>query len=222
MTTAAGNASLKIIITDDHNLFRKGLINIINCLGDGYTVLGEAKDGKHLLELLAKADTQPDIVILDINMPEMDGFETLKVLNQKYPDIKTLVISMIEKEEIILKILKMGAKGYLGKDVETNELKNALNAIQHKGYYYTDFLTGRLVHQLQKDSIARPEAELNSREIEVLKLACTEMTYKGIADKLFLSIKTVDTYRDSLFKKTGATSRVGLVIYAIRNGIVQI
>ena len=116
----------------------------------------------------------------------------------------------------------MGARGYLSKDVETVDLKRAIDAIIQKGFYYTDFLTGRLVHDLQKSSIKKPENDLNERELEVLKLACSELTYKQIADKLYLSIKTVDTYRDNLFKKLGATSRVGLVIYAIRNNIVQL
>lgn len=222
MATSPDVERLTIVIADDHNLFRKGLINIINSLGDQYAIIGEASNGKQLLELIEKNNTVPDIVILDVNMPEMDGFETLKALNERYDGIKTLVVSMIEKEETVMKMLKSGAKGYLGKDVETNELRDALLAIHQKGYYYTDFLTGRLVHQLQKDSVTKPEVELNQRELEVLKLACTEMTYKEIADKLFLSIKTIDTYRDSLFKKTGAASRVGLVIYAVRNGIVQI
>ncbi len=222
MNAVPETPQLKIVLVDDHNLFRKGLINIINSLGEGYTVLGEAANGKQLLELLARMEQQPDIVILDINMPEMDGFETLQALNRQYPAIKALVVSMIEKEETILRILKAGAKGYLGKDVETTEFKNALHAIHQKGYYYTDFLTGRLVHQLQKDSIEKIKPEFNAREIEVLKLACTELTYKEIADQIFLSIKTVDTYRDSLFRKIGATSRVGLVIYAIRNNIVQL
>lgn len=218
----AGASPLTIFLLDDHNLFRKGLTNIIESMGDGYRIIGEAGEGQGLVEYLQKGGTIPDTLILDINMPGMDGFQTIAYLNEHYPDIKVLVVSMIEKEETILRMLKAGAKGYLSKDVETSDLKNALHAIHQKGFYYTDFLTGRLVHQLQKDSLPKKEIELNSRELEILKLTCTELTYKEIAQQLFLSIKTIDTYRDSLFRKIGATSRVGLVIYAIRNNIVQV
>lgn len=218
----AGTPPLTIFLLDDHNLFRKGLSNIIDSMGVAYKVIGEAGEGQGLVDYLQLGGTIPDIIILDINMPGMDGFATITFLNERYPDIKVLVVSMIEREETILRMLKAGAKGYLSKDVETTDLKNALHAIHEKGFYYTDFLTGRLVHQLQKDSVAKKDIELNSRELEILKLACTELTYKEIAQKLFLSIKTIDTYRDSLFKKIGATSRVGLVIYAIRNNIVQV
>ena len=218
----AGASPLTIFLLDDHNLFRKGLTNIIESMGDGYRIIGEAGEGQGLVEYLQKGGTIPDILILDINMPGMDGFQTIAYLNENYPDIKVLVVSMIEKEETILRMLTTGAKGYLSKDVETSDLKNALHAIHQKGFHYTDFLTGRLVHQLQKDSLPKKEIELNSRELEILKLTCTELTYKEIAQQLFLSIKTIDTYRDSLFRKIGATSRVGLVIYAIRNNIVQV
>lgn len=213
---------LKILIVDDHNLFRKGIKNIIESIGSEYQVVAEASDGLQLVEWLNKEREHPDIIILDINMPGMNGFESIAYINGNFPEIKVLVISMIEKEESILRMLKMGAKGYLSKDVETGDLKEALRAIHEKGFYYTDFLTGRLVHQLQKDSIAKADVDLNNREMEILKLACSELTYKEIAQKLFLSLKTVDTYRDNLFKKTGATSRVGLVIYAIRNNLVEI
>lgn len=217
-----GIPPLTIFLLDDHNLFRKGLSNIIESLGSGYKVIGDAGEGQGLVDYLKQGGIAPDIVILDINMPGMNGFETISYINEQYQVIKVLVVSMIEKEETILRMLKAGAKGYLSKDVETADLKRALTAIHEKGFYYTDFLTGRLVHQLQKDSVAKKEIEFNSRELEIIKLVCSELTYKEIAEKLFLSVKTIDTYRDSLFKKTGATSRVGLVIYAIRNQIVQL
>ncbi len=213
---------VKIIIADDHNLFRKGLCNIIHSMGDEYKVTGEAANGDEAIALLQKEKNPPDLAILDINMPGKDGFQTIQWMNDHCPGIKVLIVSMIEREEIILRMLKMGAKGYLSKDVETADLKRAIDAIIEKGFYYTDFMTGRLVHELQRTSSKSHLPQLNERETEILKLACSELTYKQIADQLFLSIKTVDTYRDNLFKKLGATSRVGLVIYAIRNGIVQL
>lgn len=214
--------TVTIIIADDHSLFRKGLKNIIESLGDHYKVIGECSNGEELIVALKRAKILPTIAILDINMPVADGFQAIQWMNSNCPEVPVLVVSMIEKEQTILRMLKMGARGYLSKDVETIDLKRAIDAIVEKGFYYTDFLTGRLVHELRKDSAKKAGDDLNARELEVLKLACSEFTYKQIADQLFLSIKTIDSYRDNLFKKTGATSRVGLVIYAIRNNIVQI
>lgn len=210
--------AIRIVIADDHNLFRKGLTNIIHSLGDGYQVVGEASNGEEMIQLLEKSTSPPTLAILDINMPKTDGFETISWINRNCPDLPVLVISMIEREEVILRMLKMGAKGYLSKDVETNDLRRAIEAILQKGFYYTDFMTGRLVHDLQRANSQSVNITLNEREIQLLKLTCTELTYKEIADRLTLSVKTVDTHRDSLFRKLGATSRVGLVIYAIRNG----
>lgn len=214
------NQPIKIVIADDHTLFRKGLTNIIESLGNGYQITGEASNGDTLISLLKDPEKVPDLAILDIHMPVKDGFETIQWMNENCPQVPVLVISMVEKEEAIMRMLKLGARGYLCKDVETPDLKRAIDAIIQKGFYFTDFMTGRLVHELRKDSVRKKETELNERELEILKLACSELTYKQIADQLFLSIKTVDTYRDNLFKKLGATSRVGLVIYAIKNNIV--
>ncbi len=217
------NRPISIILVDDHNLFRKGLRSIIGTLGEEhYKVINEASNGEEMILLLNGSQPLPDLVILDINMPFSDGFQAIGWMNENCPEIPVLIISMIEKEETIMRMLKMGARGYLSKDVETADLKRAIDAIIQKGFYYTDFLTGRLVHELQKDSTKKLGAELNARELEILRLACTELTYKQIADQLFLSIKTVDSYRDTLFKKLGATSRIGLVIYAVRNDIVQL
>lgn len=219
---STGTPAVKIVIADDHNLFRKGLKNIIASLGNEYMVCAEASNGEELINHLKKTADAPDLVILDINMPGTDGFAAIKWMNEHCSGIPVLIISMIEKEETIMRILKMGARGYLSKDVETADLKNAIDAIIKKGFYYTDFLTGRLVHELQKNSVHKTDNFLNARELEILKLTCTELTYKQIADRLFLSIKTIDSYRDTLFKKLGATSRIGLVIYAVRNNIVEL
>lgn len=213
---------INIILADDHNLFRKGLRNIIHSMGEEYRVTGEASNGDELISLCENCSEPPALAILDIHMPGTDGFHAIRWLNENRQDVPVLIISMIEKEETILRMLKMGARGYLSKDVETADLKRAIDAIIQKGFYYTDFLTGRLVHELQRSSVQKSDNLLNERELEVLKLVCTELTYKEIADQMFLSIKTVDNYRDNLFKKLGAISRVGLVIYAIRNNIVEL
>ena len=133
---------------------------------------------------------------------------------------------MIEKEETIVRMLKLGVKGYLCKDVEPEELGEALIAVANKGFYYTDFITGKLVHSLQHDHAAPQEQididHINNQESEFLQLACSEMTYVQIADKMSLSPKTIDGYRNSLFEKFSVKSRVGLVLFAIKNRIVSL
>ena len=135
-------------------------------------------------------------------------------------------LSMIEKEETIVTMLKLGVKGYLGKDVEPAELSEALHAVINKGYYYTDFITGKLVHSLQfgneVNGINSAIPPMNDRELDFLKLACSELTYNEIAAKMFLSPKTIDGYRNALFERLNVKSRVGLALWAVKHGIVKL
>lgn len=214
---------IKLALVDDHTLFRKGLISLIEMVNNDAQILFEADNGIELQQKIQESN-QPDIVIMDINMPGMDGFESVQWLKDNFPLVNVLVISMIEKEETIVRMLKLGVKGYLCKDVEPKELGEALRSIISKGYYYTDFITGKLVHSLQHNAVEQTSSasQMNDREQEFLKHACSEMTYNEIAAKMFLSPKTIDGYRDSLFEKLNVKSRVGLVIYAVRNGFVQL
>ena len=213
----------KIALVDDHSLLRMGLASLVESQGN--TVLFEADDGK---EFIKKLDGQnlPHIVLMDINMPEMDGFETTQWLRQNHPGVHVLALSMYDNETSIIRMLKCGAKGYILKDSEPPELKKALDSVHEKGYYYSELVTGRLIHSINKmdaeKSEAKNQTELSDREKEFLKLACTEMTYKEIAEKMFLSPRTIDGYRDALFEKLQLKTRVGLVMYAIKNGIVNI
>ncbi len=195
-------------------------------LGTQYTVIFEADNGKDLQTKLTPENT-PDILLLDINMPEMDGFSTVKWLNVHFPLIKTLVVSMIEKEETVVNMLKLGIKGYLCKDVEPKELSEALHSVYNKGFYYTDFITGKLLYSIQQEggegySGGHTSTSFNDREREFLKLVCSELTYNDIAVKMSLSPKTIDGYRNALFEKLNIKSRVGLALYAVKHGLVQI
>lgn len=213
-----------LALVDDHTLFRKGLKSLIELVNTDYTIAFEAGNGKDLQQKINK-ENQPDIILMDIHMPDMDGFESVQWLNEHYPLVKILIVSMVQKEETIVKMLRMGVKGYLCKDVEPKELGEALHSIMNKGYYYTDFITGKLVHSLQNnnDDNKKNGSELmNDREKEFLKLACSEMTYNEIAAQMFLSPKTIDGYRNALFEKLNIKSRVGLALYAVRNGYVQL
>lgn len=214
----------KIVLVDDHKLFRKGLISLIEFINPHCTVLFEADDGLDLQQKINPRNL-PDLVLLDINMPRMDGFETLQWLTRIYPSVKVLVVSMVEKEETVVRMLRLGARGFLCKDVEPKELGEALISVASKGFYYTDFITGKLVHSLQQPNTAettRSQIILTTQETEFLKWACSEMTYVQIADKMCLSPKTIDGYRNSLFEKLAVKSRVGLVLYAIRHNLVTL
>ncbi len=221
-----GKQTMRLALVDDHTLFRKGLINLIELVCSDCEILFEADNGLDLQQKITK-EKEPDILLLDVNMPKMDGFATVQWLNENFPLIKILVVSMVEKEESIVHMLKLGVKGYLSKDVEPQVLGEALNAIMNKGFYYTDFITGKLVHALNSnnnpDKVKTDAMRLmNDREKDFLQLACSELTYNEIAAKIFVSPKTVDGYRNALFEKFNVKSRVGLVLFAIKNGLVEV
>ncbi len=215
---------IKVALADDHILLRKGLAGVVDSFGD-YAVLFEADNGQHFTQQIKKHG-EPDIVLMDINMPEMDGYATAQWIKQHYPLVNVIALSMYDNENAIIRMFKAGAKGYILKDSEPPELKNALDSVHQKGYYYSELVTGRLIHSINKMDDDNSEIkilnELNDREIEFLKHACTEMTYKEIAEKMHLSPRTIDGYRDTLFEKLEIKTRVGLVMYAIKNGIVSV
>ncbi|MEP7108539.1 MAG: response regulator transcription factor [Ferruginibacter sp.] len=216
-------SDVQIVLVDDHTLLRNGLAGLINSFSN-YAVSFEANNGRELIDLL-KTRPLPGIVLMDINMPEMDGYETCIWLKNNHPDIKVLALSMYDNENAIIRMFKAGAKGYILKDCEPAELETALNALNSKGFYYSEMVTGKLIHtinSLDDDDHVKNMIRLNDREIIFLKYVCTELTYKEIAEKMFLSPRTIDGYRDDLFQKLNTKTRVGLVMYAIRNGIVSI
>lgn len=212
-----------IVLADDHTLLRNGLAQLVQSLG--HTVLYEADTGKELISQLNR-NNLPTLVLMDINMPVMDGYATTQWLKENHPDIKVLALSMYDNEASIIRMLKCGAKGYILKDSEPAELKAAIDAVLNKGFYYSDLVSGKLIHAINKiddgGSDVHALAKLNDRETDFLKYACTEMTYKEIADKMFVSPRTIDGYRDALFEKLNVKTRVGLVMYAIKNGIVTV
>ncbi|NIG53810.1 response regulator transcription factor [Chitinophaga sp. Cy-1792] len=216
------NNKVTIVLVDDHVLFRKGLATLIASF-DNFSLLFEANNGKEFIAML-QPDQLPDIVLLDINMPEMDGYETCAWLKKNHPGVKVLSLSMYDNEQSIVRMFKAGAKGYILKDSEPAELRDAMNSLHTKGYYYSEMVTGKLIHSIneaeEEGNTTKFATNLSDREITFLKLVCTELTYKEIADQMCLSARTIDGYRDSLFAKLQVKTRVGLVTYALKHGIV--
>ena len=202
-------------------MLRKALARLIASF-ENYSVLFEAENGKEIKARITQ-NIIPDIVLLDVNMPEMDGYETVRWLYQHYPQIKVLALSMFSDEKTIIKMLRLGAKGYILKNIDPEELRNALDSVMKKNFYLSEYISGKIISGLHKDA-GRDEAPvtLSEKEKEFLKLICTEITYKDIAARMFVSPRTVDEYRNTLFEKLKVKSRVGLVMYAMRNGLVEI
>ena len=216
-----GQKHTTVALADDHVLIRNGLAGLINSF-EGYTVLFQAANGQELIDML-QASPRPDIVLLDINMPKKDGYETAQWLKQNHPDVKILALSMYDNETAIIRMLKYGAKGYILKDAEPSELRSALD--DNKGYHYSEMVTGHLISTISKlneDEKAKNALLLTDREIEFLKFICSELTYKEIADQMFISPRTVDGYRETMFEKLNIKTRVGLALYAVKNGIVNL
>lgn len=212
-----------IALADDHVLLRKGLASLVQTLG--YEVILETDNGQQLIEKI-QSGIQPDLVLMDINMPVMDGYLATLWIREHSPLVKVLALSMYDDESAIIRMLKNGAKGYILKDCEPVELRRALEAVMNKGFYYSEMVTGRLIHSIagmdDEETGRKKNLPLSDREADFLKLACTEMSYKEIAAEMHLSPRTIDGYRDALFEKLNIKSRTGLVVYAIRNGIYHI
>jgi len=209
--------TIQIALVDDHRLFRSGIASLINNFA-GYNVLFEAANGEELTRKISPK-FKPDIILLDINMPVMNGTATAQWLRRSYPEINVIVLSMLDDAEKVLSMLRLGVKGYLLKDAEPFEFEQALQKVSQGEVYYPEFVTRLLV-----DSIHVPvdNHKLHIREIEFLRLASTELTYKEIADHMNVSARTVDGYRDTLFEKLNVKSRIGLVLYAIKNKLIDL
>lgn len=211
-----------IVLTDDHILLRNGLAGLIKTLG--HTVLFEADNGKDLIEKLNPRKL-PDIILMDINMPEMDGCEATEWLRNHYPSVKVLALSMYNNENSIIRMLKCGARGYILKDSRPPQLQAAIEDLVKEGFHYSELLNGKLIHAINKMGDHTTElsslVNLLDKETEFLKFCCSELTYKDIAEKLSVSPRTIDRYRDTLFEKLHVKTRIGLVMFAVKNGIVQ-
>lgn len=220
---------ITIAIADDHTLLRKALVNLINDFEDCQVIL-EAGNGQELIDQL-KNGVMPQVVILDVNMPQMDGYDTASYLLKRYPRLNTLSLSMLTDETNVLKMLHAGVKGYILKECDPEELHSAIIYASRGEYFINDLMSmqiGRGIAALNGNQARHPISEndlmplLTEREIEFLQWSASDFTYKEIADKMKISPRTIDSYRDTLFEKLQIKSRVGLAIYAIKNKLVAI
>ncbi|MDN3724059.1 response regulator transcription factor [Aequorivita sp. SDUM287046] len=209
-----------IAIVDDHSLFAGSLEKLINSFAN-FQVLFHAKNGLELQERFKRETILPDVVLLDINMPVMDGFETAEWLMVNHPKIKTLALTMEDDEQKILKMLRKGAKGYLLKDIHPEILNHALEELMEKGFYHSEKVSDTLLHSVTPDE-EMALIDLRENELTFIQLACSEMTYKEIADIMGLSPKTIDGYRHDLFSRLKIKNRVGLVIFALKKNLIKL
>ena len=209
--------SAQIILVDDHQLLRKGLIKILNA--NGFTDIIEAANGDELLELLK--NTSPDIILLDLYMPKMNGFESIKHIKKVNPHAKVLVVSMLDDKVSIIQMIKSGVDGYLLKDSDPKEIIEAIQIILEGGNFYSSMVNERLNSVLLDNDYDKDQHILSERELEFLILASSDLTYKKIAEKMFVSVRTIDGYRDSIYQKFNIKTRIGLVIFALKNKLIN-
>jgi len=215
--------TIKIALVDDHILLRDALAAVVDAFDDCKISL-RASHGQELIDKLI-AGTEAHVVILDVNMPLLDGYDTAKWLRLNRPDLHVLVLTMYDSEIALIQLLQAGVGGFLKKDIHPAELQFAIQSVMHTGYYYSHNTAGRLVSLFKNEGLKKNSGStinLARNELEFLKLASTDMTYKEIALQMNLSPRTVENYRDSLFLKLNVRSRVGMAIYAIRCGIVTL
>lgn len=211
---------INIGVTDDHQLFLKPLAMLITTF-PMFNVVIEARNGEELLKKMALATIVPDILLIDVDMPGMDGFQTARQVAQHYPLVKMVALSMKDDDTTIIGMIKAGCCAYLLKDTHPDELEKALLEIQSRGFYNGDACNvnfRRLILHSQKETAS----ELNEREAVFLQLACSDLTYKQIASEMHLSERTIDGYRESIFEKFNVQSRVGMVLEGLRRNIIRL
>ncbi len=214
---------INIVITDDHKLFRKGMCALLSEF-DFINEINEAGNGIELLELLETFTKLPHLILLDLNMPKMDGVETQKRIRELYPEIKIIILTMEDDEQFIIHLINEGVNGYLLKDAEPEELETAIKKVIGQDFYFSEGISGLLLRNLMKrDHTKISEDEpLNERELQILSLICHEKTASEIAGELNLSARTVEGYKRKLLEKTHTKNMAGLVLYAVKNNIIPL
>lgn len=215
------NKKLKVYIADDHTLFRKAMVNLLKSF-ESVVEVKDAENGKALLALMKYE--APDVAIIDLQMPVMDGAETCEAIVDKFPDVKIIVLTMHDSERYILHMMEMGVHAFLLKNTEPDELQEAIHAVVEKDFYHNDLVAAVLRKNVKDKKFAqRPmfSSELSEREKEIVKLVCQELTIKEIGQKLSISENTVRNHRVNIMEKVGVNNMVGLVKYAYEVGLMK-
>ncbi|MGZ3767324.1 MAG: response regulator transcription factor [Mucilaginibacter sp.] len=208
------NEKILIAIVDDHTLFRNGVAGLMSEFEE-LQVVFEAGNGEQMQQMLSKHPL-PQVILMDINMPVIDGYEATSWLKKNHPQVRVLALSMFEDDQAVIKMIKSGACGYVLKESKPRDLLEAIKTIYTRGVYINDMVSGKLIRSVAEYD---NEPDFSKKEVEFLKFCCSELTYKEIADKMNVSPRTVDNYREALFLKLNLKSRTGLVLYAIQKQI---
>ncbi|WP_109698025.1 response regulator transcription factor [Chitinophaga deserti] len=215
---------IKVAIADDHKIFRSGVINTLTPY-ENINVVFEAEDGEHLLQIMQ--DQQPDVILMDLKMPKMDGIQATIKVREKYPHVKIIILTMYEDDNFIVHLVENGANAYLLKNSEPEEIYEAICTTYEKGFYFNEnvnlALLKKVLHKNKQQfkPTFKNEVQLTDRELEVLKLICGEQTTQEISEQIYLSPRTVEGLRQKLLEKLGVKNTVGLVLYAFRNGLIE-
>ena len=216
---------IRVAITDDQVLFRRGMASIINTF-ENMSIVLEADNGLILLNALQTVEKLPDVVLLDLSMPELNGIETTKILHAKYPSVKIIILSVYGEDRFVTHLMELGVNAYLFKNVEPEEVERAIHTVIEKDFYFNEAFLNAMKNRLsnKKQRILLTDnipSTLTAREVDVLKLICKQKTAQEIADQLFISVRTVDGHRNNLLEKTGVRNSAGLVLFAIKHRIID-
>lgn len=214
---------IRVSLADDHKLIREGIKVLLEGSGK-FQIISESSNGRELLETLESMPELPDLAVVDISMPVMNGVDTVRAIRDRWPALSCVALSLHDDFNIVFSMIDAGAKAYLLKDCSPEQMVGTLLTVHEKGASYSSFVVEKLM-EYQKNSdqteYKRMEDAFSEREIEFIKLCCSELTNKEIADKMNVSPRTVDGYRDAVCVKSGASNRIGIVLYAMDMGIYQ-
>lgn len=212
---------ITIMIAEYHPVLRQGFANMLEEI-ENFNVIGTAENGKKLIDLIKR--NQPDIAIIDLEMPVLDGFSTIEILSKEFPNVKTIVYSSHNENTIIKELIILGARGYLTKEIDFDKIVEIINKIQNEGFYFDSTISKMVINSSFKQKLNQlqiSEIGFTKRELEVLELVCQEYSNPKIAVKLNISEDTVDFHRRNIYKKANKSSAIGLVKYAIKIGLYK-